>query len=92
MHVTYDLFLPFGVGTPGDISIAGIFLFFSFLSFFLSFFLFFFFFFGLLGLQQHMEFPRLGVQSELQLPTYTKATAMPDPSGIFDLHHNSGQL
>ena len=26
----------------------------------------------------HMEVPRLGVESELQLPTYTTATAMPD--------------
>ena len=27
----------------------------------------------------HMEVPRLGVQSERQLPAYTTATAMPDP-------------
>ena len=27
----------------------------------------------------HMEVPRLGVTSELQLPAYTTATAMPDP-------------
>ena len=27
----------------------------------------------------HMEFPRLGVESELQLQAYTTATAMPDP-------------
>ena len=27
-----------------------------------------------------MEIPRLGVQSELQLPAYTSATAMQDPS------------
>ena len=27
----------------------------------------------------HMEVPRLGVQSELQLPAYATATAMPDP-------------
>ena len=27
----------------------------------------------------HMEVPRLGVESELQLPAYTTATAMPDP-------------
>ena len=30
----------------------------------------------------HMEVPRLGVESELQLPTYTTATAMQDPSRI----------
>ena len=27
----------------------------------------------------HMEAPRLGVKSEVQLPTYTTATATPDP-------------
>ena len=35
----------------------------------------------LLGLYlQHIEVPRLEVQSELQLPAYTTATAIPDPS------------
>ena len=34
---------------------------------------------------QHMEVPRLGIESELQLPAYT--TAMPDPIHICDLHH-----
>ena len=38
-----------------------------------------------------MEVPRLGVKSELQLLVYTTATAMPDPSRIFDLYHSSGQ-
>ena len=38
-----------------------------------------------------MEVPRLGVKSELQLPAYTTATAMPDPSWVHDLHHNSWQ-
>ena len=38
---------------------------------------------------QHMEVPRLGIKSELQLPAYTTATAMPDPSRIWDLHHSS---
>ena len=28
---------------------------------------------------QHMEVPRLGLKSELQLPTYTTATTSPDP-------------
>ena len=30
-----------------------------------------------------MEVPRLGVKSELQLPAYTTATAMRDPSCIY---------
>ena len=38
-----------------------------------------------------MEVPRLGVESELQLPAYTTATAMQDPSCIFDLYHSSQQ-
>ena len=41
---------------------------------------FFLFFFCLLGLHmQHIEIPRLGVQSELQLPAYSIVTATPDP-------------
>ena len=36
-----------------------------------------------------MEVLSLGVISELQLPAYTTATAMLDPSCICDLHHNS---
>ena len=39
----------------------------------------------------HMEVPRLGVQSELQPPAYTRATAMPDPSHVCDLHPSSRQ-
>ena len=41
----------------------------------------------------HMEVPRLGVQSELQLPAYTTATAtaMPDPSYVCNLGHSSWQ-
>ena len=39
----------------------------------------------------HMEVPRLGVQSELQLPAYTTATATPDMSRICNLYHISGQ-
>ena len=38
-----------------------------------------------------MEVPRLGVETELQLPAYTTATAMPDPSFVCDLHHSSWQ-
>ena len=40
---------------------------------------------------QHMEVPRLGVELELQLPAYTTATAMQDPSIICNLHHSSQQ-
>ena len=52
------------------------------LSFFLSF---------LRPYQRHMEVPRLGVQSELQLPAYARATATWDPSRICDLQHSSWQ-
>ena len=38
-----------------------------------------------------MEVPRLGVQSELQLPAYATATAMQDLSHIWDLHHSLWQ-
>ena len=40
---------------------------------------------------RHMEVSRLGVEVELQLPAYVKATATPDPSHICDLHHSSQQ-
>ena len=40
---------------------------------------------------RHMEVPRLGVKSELQLPAYTTATARQDPSRVFCLHHSSQQ-
>ena len=39
-----------------------------------------------------MEVPRLGVESELQLPAYTIATATPDLSHVFDLHHSLATL
>ena len=38
---------------------------------------------------QHMEVPRLGVKSELQLPAYTSATARWDPSRVCELHPSS---
>ena len=41
---------------------------------------------------QHMEVPRLGVESELQLSPYATATATPDLNGICNLHHSSRQL
>ena len=42
---------------------------------------------------RHMEVPRLGVESELQLPACATATAtaMQDPSRVYELHHNSQQ-
>ena len=39
----------------------------------------------------HMEVPRLGFESEMQLLAYTTATAMPDPSCICNLHNSSWQ-
>ena len=38
-----------------------------------------------------MEVPRLGVESELQLPAYATAIVMQDQSRIFELHHSSWQ-
>ena len=35
----------------------------------------------------HIEVPRLGVESELQLSAYTTAMAMQDLSHVCDLHH-----
>ena len=56
------------------------------------------FFFGgvgsfvFLGLNpRHMEVPRPGVESELQLSAYTTAPAVQDPSHICDLHHSTQQ-
>ena len=40
---------------------------------------------------QHLELPRLGVESELQLPAYATATATPDPRPICGLHHSLWQ-
>ena len=52
----------------------------------------FFFPFVILGpYLQHMEVPKLGVESELQLPADTTATAMWDPNHVCDLHHSSQQ-
>ena len=48
-------------------------------------------FFSLGPSLRHIEVLRLGVQLELQLPAYTTATAMPDPSHVCDLHHSSWQ-
>ena len=50
-----------------------------------------FFFFFLWPHLQHMEVPRLGVESELQPLAYTMATATQDPSCVCDLPHSSRQ-
>ena len=39
----------------------------------------------------HLEVPGLGVELELQLPAYARATATEDPSCVCDLHHGSQQ-
>ena len=47
---------------------------------------------SLLGLHsRHREVPRLRVESELELPAYSTATATWDPSHICDLHHGLQQ-
>jgi len=56
--------------------------------------LFLFFYFFILVFRAkpwHMEVPRLGVKSELQLSAYNTATATQDLSSICDLHHSSRQ-
>ena len=40
---------------------------------------------------KHMDVPRLGVESEPQLPAYTTAAATQDPSHVCDLHRSSRQ-
>ena len=51
-----------------------------------------FFFFILWPHPWYVEVPRLGVESELQLPAFTTATAVSDPSHIGDLHCNLRQF
>ena len=54
--------------------------------------LFYFIFFFFSGPQlQHLEAPRLRVDSELQLPACTTAATTWDLSHICDLHHSSWQ-
>ena len=53
----------------------------KFLALLTKFIFFFFFFLGLLHLR-HMEVPRLGVESELQLPVYTTARIEPVSSWV----------
>ena len=61
------------------------------LSFFPSFLLSFFFSCFLGPNLRHMEVLRLGFEWELQLLVTAIATAMPDPSYIWDLHHSAWQ-
>ena len=49
------------------------------------------FFFLFRAAPRRMEFPRLGVDSELKQLAYVTATAMWDPRCVFDLHHSSWQ-
>ena len=51
----------------------------------------FFFFFLFRATPAHMKIPRIRVILELQLPAYTTATAIPDPTHICDLHHSLQQ-
>ena len=56
------------------------------MSLFLSFILYFFFFFAFYDrIPQHVEFPRLGVQSDLQLLACATATALWDPNCVCGL-------
>jgi len=41
---------------------------------------------------QHMEVPRLWLETELCLLAYVRATATPDLIPVCDLHHRSWQL
>ena len=63
----------------------------SFFKLFIYLFIYFIFLPFLGPLPWHMEVPRLGVESELQLPDYTTATATQDPSRVCDVHHSSRQ-
>ena len=57
-----------------------------------NFFFFFFFFFCLFWAHPwQMEVPRLGVESELQMLVYTRATATPDLNLVCELNHSSWQ-
>ena len=55
-------------------------------------FFFFYYYFLLFRVTPTMEVPRLRVQTELQMPSYAKATATQDLSCIFDLPRSSRQL
>ena len=55
-------------------------------------FLFIYLFFCFLGPHlQHMKVPKIGIKLELQLPTYTTATATRDMSCVCNLQHSSRQ-
>ena len=58
----------------------------------LEFYFYLFIYLVFLGLYpHHMEVPRLGVELEMQLLSYTTATAMPDPGWVCNLYHSSRQ-
>ena len=58
----------------------------------MSFFSFLFFLFVFLGpYRLHVDVPRVGVKSELYLPTYTIAIATQDLRCVCNLHHSSRQ-
>ena len=50
-----------------------------------------FFFLLFRAVPTHLEVPRLGVESELQLLAYATARAISDLSHVCDLHHSSWQ-
>ena len=50
-----------------------------------------FFFVFVVSHPRHMEVPRREGESQLHLLAYTTATATPDPSHVYDLHHSSWQ-
>ena len=67
--------------------------FFNFLKFYLFYYYYYYYYyFCFLGPNlRHVEVPRLGVESELQLLAYTTAIVMCDPSRVCDLYHSSRQ-
>ena len=75
---THQICWHLGLRPPGEIN-------------FVLFWLFFFNWVFLWLHPRHMEVPRLGVELELQLLAYSTATAMQDPSHVYDLHHSSRQ-
>ena len=54
-----------------------------------------FFFFNFFGFSElplwHMDIPRLGAESQLQLPAHGTATAMPNLSLVCNIHYGSWQ-
>ena len=83
-NIRENVLLFFFLSCSGNIFVS----FFCFLPFFFFFIIIIIFVF--LGpYPQHMDVPRLEVESKLQLPAYTTATAMPDLGCVCDLHRSS---